>query len=289
MILFVALSPGMFLSIPPVGSRWWMTGKMSLTAVFVHAAVFAVILWLMKRSSEGFAPNVTDSTISWMLPRIQSAKDINDSNVQAILRRIATERAMMSYDGAISSVFPGLIKTDQLKDLEEAVKVLKNVDMGKVEDARISTQKLGEKVIPELFKKFGNREVSDRLEKLGASLPDQKNIDKLLKIKPITGAKVPTVMPTKYVDMPPAGTGSAPGMMGYGPPMPGPGPVYIPPTGAGSAPGMMGYGPPMPGPVYMPPVGAGSASGITQMTALYPIFDKYVTAPLKVAGDYIGF
>jgi len=56
MILFVILSPGMFLSIPPVGSRWWMTGKMSLRAVFVHAAVFAIILYVAQRMmlTEGF-------------------------------------------------------------------------------------------------------------------------------------------------------------------------------------------------------------------------------------------
>jgi hypothetical protein len=63
MILFVILSPGMFLSIPPVGGRWWMTGKMSLRAVFVHAAVFAVILYVAQRMmlTEGFIAPIRGS------------------------------------------------------------------------------------------------------------------------------------------------------------------------------------------------------------------------------------
>ena len=63
MILFVILSPGMFLSIPPVGSRWWMTGKMSLRAVFVHAVVFAVILYVAQRMmlTEGFIAPIRGS------------------------------------------------------------------------------------------------------------------------------------------------------------------------------------------------------------------------------------
>jgi hypothetical protein len=59
-LLFVLLSPGILLTLPPVGSKIFMSGKTSLIAVLVHAVVFYVLL--CYRSSipilnmvEGFA------------------------------------------------------------------------------------------------------------------------------------------------------------------------------------------------------------------------------------------
>ena len=43
-ILFILLSPGLLLTLPPVGGKAWMSGKMSVAAVFVHAVVFFVLL-----------------------------------------------------------------------------------------------------------------------------------------------------------------------------------------------------------------------------------------------------
>ena len=43
-ILFVLLSPGMLLTLPPVGRSVWMSGKTSLLAVLVHAFVFYLLL-----------------------------------------------------------------------------------------------------------------------------------------------------------------------------------------------------------------------------------------------------
>lgn len=42
-ILFILLSPGLLLTLPPVG-KIWMSGKMSVMSVFVHAVVFFVLL-----------------------------------------------------------------------------------------------------------------------------------------------------------------------------------------------------------------------------------------------------
>ena len=39
-LLFVLLSPGVLLTLPPVGSQIFMSGKTSLIAVLVHAVVF---------------------------------------------------------------------------------------------------------------------------------------------------------------------------------------------------------------------------------------------------------
>ena len=43
-ILFILLSPGLLLTLPPVGGKVWMSRKMSVISVFVHAVVFFVLL-----------------------------------------------------------------------------------------------------------------------------------------------------------------------------------------------------------------------------------------------------
>ena len=43
-VLFVLLSPGVLLTLPPVGGQVFMSGKTSLIAVLVHAVIFALIL-----------------------------------------------------------------------------------------------------------------------------------------------------------------------------------------------------------------------------------------------------
>ncbi len=200
MILFVALSPGMFLSIPPVGGRWWMTGKMSLRAVFVHAAVFAVILWLAGRSgAEGFAPAVTEGSINWMLPRIRDAKSINDPNIQAIIRRIATEEAILTYDKVRKSVLPGLNTREDIEKLENAIKVVKSVPSSKVEDSAISYDLLRQKVMPELYKKFDPTALSTEILKITDLTPEGKNIDIVSRVATLTGAG-----PQPVANMPPS-------------------------------------------------------------------------------------
>lgn len=42
-LLFVVLSPGVLLTLPPVGSKVFMSGKTSLLAVAVHAVVFYLV------------------------------------------------------------------------------------------------------------------------------------------------------------------------------------------------------------------------------------------------------
>ncbi len=43
-VLFVLLSPGVLLTLPPIGGKIFMSGKTSLIAVLVHAVVFYVLL-----------------------------------------------------------------------------------------------------------------------------------------------------------------------------------------------------------------------------------------------------
>ncbi len=61
-ILFIALSPGILLTLPPVGKDIFMSGKTSLLAVAVHAVVFYIILSYFSDELEGFVacPNLKD-------------------------------------------------------------------------------------------------------------------------------------------------------------------------------------------------------------------------------------
>ena len=47
-LLFILLSPGLLLTIPPVGKSIFMSCKTSMIAVFVHAAIFAGVLYYVK-------------------------------------------------------------------------------------------------------------------------------------------------------------------------------------------------------------------------------------------------
>lgn len=47
-ILFILLSPGLLLTLPPVGNKIFMSCQTSVLAVFVHAVVFAVALYYIN-------------------------------------------------------------------------------------------------------------------------------------------------------------------------------------------------------------------------------------------------
>jgi hypothetical protein len=47
-LLFIILSPGVLLTLPPIGGKIFMSGKTSMTAVLVHAVVFGLALYLIE-------------------------------------------------------------------------------------------------------------------------------------------------------------------------------------------------------------------------------------------------
>jgi hypothetical protein len=55
-ILFFLLSPGVLLTLPPVGKKIWMSGQTSVISAFVHAIVFAGLLYILHQQDiiEGF-------------------------------------------------------------------------------------------------------------------------------------------------------------------------------------------------------------------------------------------
>lgn len=71
--LFAALQPGMLLTLPPVGRKIFASCQTSPMSVVVHAAVFAVALYALKKTVDAFqnmppaapaaaAPNMSTST-----------------------------------------------------------------------------------------------------------------------------------------------------------------------------------------------------------------------------------
>ena len=53
-LLFILLSPGFLLTIPPVGKNIFMSGQTSISAVLVHALIFTAILYGLSSVKEGF-------------------------------------------------------------------------------------------------------------------------------------------------------------------------------------------------------------------------------------------
>ena len=53
-ILFFFLSPGVLLTLPSNGKFQWCSEKTSMISAFVHAILFAIILYIIDRNQEGF-------------------------------------------------------------------------------------------------------------------------------------------------------------------------------------------------------------------------------------------
>lgn len=62
-LLFVLLSPGVLITLPPVGKNIWMSGKTSLLSVCVHALIFVVVMHLLN-VREGFTAAFVNSSPS---------------------------------------------------------------------------------------------------------------------------------------------------------------------------------------------------------------------------------
>jgi len=48
-ILFILLSPGLLLNIPPVDNQWLMSGKTSIQSIIVHAIVLGIVYFLLRK------------------------------------------------------------------------------------------------------------------------------------------------------------------------------------------------------------------------------------------------
>ena len=81
-LLFVVLSPGVLLTLPPVGKKILCSGKTSLVAVLVHAVVFYVVAaYLLPRVLEGFEDENEECKVEENKP--SGCKCNNNKNVRA--------------------------------------------------------------------------------------------------------------------------------------------------------------------------------------------------------------
>jgi len=83
-VLFLLLQPGLLLTLPPVGKQVFMSGKTSITAIAVHALVFAAILYFKSsipvlRDFEGFRPSKSSEAMfeSETLKLAELLRDVN--------------------------------------------------------------------------------------------------------------------------------------------------------------------------------------------------------------------
>ena len=48
-LLFILLSPGLFLTLPPASKGVWMSRETSIPSIFLHSLVFAFIYFLLRK------------------------------------------------------------------------------------------------------------------------------------------------------------------------------------------------------------------------------------------------
>lgn len=83
-ILFVLLSPGILLTLPPVGKKIFMSGQTSIVSALVHAIVFVGILYLLESYGllEEFASKKKKTSSSKLSPLAKAklcSTNYNDS------------------------------------------------------------------------------------------------------------------------------------------------------------------------------------------------------------------
>jgi hypothetical protein len=92
-ILFIVLSPGLLLTLPPVGKKVLMSGKTSVTAVLLHGAIFFVLMWFLCNVEEGF--------------RTQMPSDIRNRSNNLNVQILNTEEKIASINNNIMKNISG--------------------------------------------------------------------------------------------------------------------------------------------------------------------------------------
>ena len=110
-LLFILLSPGILLTLPPAGKKIFMSGKTCLVAAIVHGILFALILrWL--KVSEGFQPNQTRATAATNLSAAKAAVTAAEADVASATNVLATRVAAVTaaqiyYDEVVAAEADG--------------------------------------------------------------------------------------------------------------------------------------------------------------------------------------
>jgi hypothetical protein len=104
-LLFIILSPGLLLTLPPIGKNVFMSGKTSTIAILVHAVVFYLVLNFKEyipilNMVEGFQVDVATATAAVTKAEADLAKAKADLTA-------ATSAAAKPAPGAPSAGAPG--------------------------------------------------------------------------------------------------------------------------------------------------------------------------------------
>jgi len=88
--LFILLSPGFLLTIPAGSKGLLMSGQTSISAVLVHAVVFSLALWLVKKyywSVDGFRRNKrTTGNTTYSINGCRDGFHIDPNNSQRCIK-----------------------------------------------------------------------------------------------------------------------------------------------------------------------------------------------------------
>lgn len=117
MLLFVLLSPGLLLTLPPVGRRVFMSGKTSVAAVLVHAVVLMVALYFLRRYrvGEGFKCEL-DVHADILDNQVKTVNDL----YELVEKTIVKGKVNNSKTNALLSGIKKLNKVDVLRPKLEA-------------------------------------------------------------------------------------------------------------------------------------------------------------------------
>jgi len=98
-VLFILLTPGLLLTLPPVGKKIFMSGKSSITAVLVHAVVFYFAYGYLSKMYEGFQAGSTSCESSKsQLKAIRAQGDELEAKYKSELQRIKDYNAKLEID-----------------------------------------------------------------------------------------------------------------------------------------------------------------------------------------------
>jgi hypothetical protein len=93
-LLFIILAPGLLLTIPPIGKNVFMSGKTSVLAVIVHAAIFAGLLYYLKTSG--------------LLDKLEPFQDTTGASTNLICYPSATIWTLVIAGGLIGGLIIGI-------------------------------------------------------------------------------------------------------------------------------------------------------------------------------------
>ena len=179
-ILFVVLSPGLLLTLPPgaIASR-----KTSILAVLVHAVIFYLILWCLTREKEGFATAVLIPLSPQQLTTLENQVNTMAEDAQEYAGRAATTVAATvdssgnPLDGSGNTIFLTNVQpvTAAARKAADAAQIAANNTQSSANNT-IRTIESSKQIVQEYTEAVNDVVASTgQLNAATAALNDQKN------------------------------------------------------------------------------------------------------------------